>query len=132
MTLTVAETLKFPFQCKLCGEKLLTKPKTCPACGCPNIRNVQATGGKYDVVSKDQVAHFKKVVEDCWNRTSDSEGNELSHKLVEKLVPTVDVELKEYHDELHCATCGRFYANYNGRAATVEELLNAVADPPQI
>jgi len=105
----------------------IPKDGLCPECHAPNIRNVEATDGIYDVTSEEQVAHFKKRVTMCWDQKRLDNGTYTSHPFVEKLIPSVNLSTQEIHDELHCQTCGMFYARYNGRAASPQEIADCKA-----
>jgi len=119
-------TLEEPYQCKLCGERFARSVTQCTSCGSTSIRDVVATGGEYDVVSEDAVRHLKRKIEFCWNEKK-AGNNYIKHKFVKKLVKVVNLSTTEIHEQLRCGTCNRFYASYNGRAATPEEMEKARA-----
>jgi hypothetical protein len=105
----------------------MPKNGLCPECHAPNVRNVEATDGLYDNPAPEQVSHFTKKVTMCWNQKRTDAGNYITHPLVEKMIPAVNISNQEIHDELHCGTCNEFYGRYNGRAATAEEIADCKA-----
>ncbi len=123
MSATQEQLAQFPYQCVVCGEKLAAYPPNGQCSfGHPNLRNVQSGDGIYDNPSEEQVAHFKKKTEMCWNQKKRANGGYDSHAFLEQRIPVVNLSTNEYHVEVRCGNCGRAYTSVEGRAATPQEI----------